>query len=212
MLKLPRSRWITHILAALFTAAICVLTFALKPDLRSAHALTIGTGYAALILVTLTLIIGTVQMWREKRNRNPVNLYARRDTGIWAGLAGIAHVVLGFQVHLGGVILRYFVDDSGNVRTDLFGASNYTGLIAVLILILLLVLSNDLSMRVLKGSRWKLLQRFNYGLFAFTLIHTFGYQIVVRREPILTAFTIALALIVLVTQGIGIRLYKSRLL
>lgn len=203
------SRWLTHAALILFAVIVYAVTAALKPNLRPLHMLTIATGYGAYLLLVLTLVIGTWQLWRKQARRNPVNLYVRRDVGIWCGLLGVVHIIIGFQVHLGGDVIAYFFDQ-GRLRFDLFGFANDTGLVAALILVALLVISNDGSMRLLKGRRWKNIQRLNYVLFALVLAHTLAYQNIVRRESALVAVTLALAMLVLGAQAAGIRWMNAK--
>jgi sulfoxide reductase heme-binding subunit YedZ len=68
------------------------------------------------------------------------------------------------------------------VRTDRFGFANHTGLLAVLIAILLLVPSNDWSLRRLGTIRWKSLQRWNYALLALVAAHGVAFQVVEKRQ------------------------------
>ncbi len=203
------SRWVTHGVMLALTLLVWALTAALKPTLQAVHSLTIATGYAAFIMLVLTLVIGMWTLLRRQTRRNPINLYVRRDIGIWAAWIGIAHVIFGFQVHLRGDVVGYFFDQ-GRLRLDLFGFANDVGLIGVVILIALLVLSNDWSMRWLKGKRWKAIQRLNYILFAAVVAHTLAYQSVVRRETALIVVVIVMTLVVLIVQGIGIRWVRAR--
>lgn len=201
----------THIAMAVVTAIGCWLTFLIKPDLDLVHGLTIGLAYVALLQLAGTLLIGPWQMLR-RQGRNPVNINLRRDIGIWAGITGLAHVVFGFQVHMQGNILHYFFrPDSWMPQINPFGAANYLGLAATLILLALLVLSNDLSLRKLKGRRWKAIQRFNYGLFGLVVLHTFGYQVAVQRMWLLPVASIALTAVVLGAQALGYRFYEMKL-
>jgi len=55
-------------------------------------------------------------------------------------------------------------------RSDSFDFANYTGLIAALIVVLLLALSNDASLRVLGKKRWKFLQRWNYAVMVLVVL------------------------------------------
>jgi sulfoxide reductase heme-binding subunit YedZ len=205
-----RQRVATHLVMALVTALGCWLTFALQPDLDWVHNLTIGTAYVALAQLATTLLIGP---WRllQRGQRNPANINLRRDIGIWAGLVGLAHVVFGFQVHMGGNILHYFFrPDSWLPQINVFGAANYLGLAGTLILLALLLLSNDLSLRTLKGRRWKAVQRFNYVLFGLVLLHTFGYQFELQRMWVMPVASIALAAVVLAVQALGYRYYRMQ--
>lgn len=206
-----RSRQLTHVFLALFTLAGCYLTYRLKPELRWFHVLTIALGYISLLLIFFTLIVGPFKLLAQRRN--PVNINLRRDTGIWAGITGTLHVLLGFQVHLGGDIVLYFFERTHHglkLALNLFGFSNDVGALATPILVALLLLSNDLSLRWLRGPLWKWLQRSNYILIVLVLAHTLGYQITVEREWIMPAATILLTLLVLAAQLIGVVISLAR--
>ncbi|MCI0396167.1 MAG: ferric reductase-like transmembrane domain-containing protein [Chloroflexi bacterium] len=214
---LPREkeRWLTHVALALATLVWMVVTFQLMPGVERARILAGGTGYLALLLLALTLLIGPWQLLRARRKRNPVNINLRRDIGIWTGLVGAAHVVFGFMAHLQGRFWLFFVEETPHGFRPLlnsFGISNYAGLLATLILLMLLFLSNDLTLRWLKGKLWKNLQRFNYGLFVLTLVHTILYQALIQRNPAMRFFTLALTMVAIVLQLAGfffIRSYTS---
>jgi methionine sulfoxide reductase heme-binding subunit len=204
-----RRRICTHVVLAALTAGGVWLTADLRPDASLAHVLTIGLGYAGLVFGAATLLIGPLSLWR--RRRNPVNVDLRRDVGIWAGITGLLHVVYGLQIHLGGRILRYFFEAGGyRPLLDLFGASNWVGGAATILLALLLLLSNDVSLRWLRGPRWKTLQRLNYVLFPAVLAHTAGYQLVVRRDAVLVILTVALTALVAVAQMAGLAAHRAR--
>jgi len=210
---LPREgkRLVTYVVLALLSAAGCYLTFLLEPEFNIAQILTVGLGYVALIFTVATLLIGPLNLLRQRRN--PVNINLRRDTGIWAAITGVLHVWFGFQVHLGGEIVRYFfevVDHGYRPLLNLFGLSNYVGAAATLVLVTLLTLSNDLTLRWLKGGWWKWLQRLNYILILLVVAHTFGYQVVVERALILPLATVGLVVLVLAAQATGILISWSR--
>src|SRR3974390_572773 len=122
----------------------------------------------AMILLGFTLLIGPWNLLC--RRRNPVSSDLRRDAGIWAGILGIAHTAVGQCVHLRGRPWLYYVygaqEHHRGLRNDLFGFSNYTGAIAVVLLAALLATSNDYSLRRFGSTGWKSLQRWNYAVFA----------------------------------------------
>jgi DMSO/TMAO reductase YedYZ heme-binding membrane subunit len=111
---------------------------------------------------------------------------------------------------MSGRFWLYFVypADEGRllpVRYDLFGLANYTGLMAILVLALLLALSNNASLRALGRQRWKALQRWNYAAFALTAVHGIAYQVLERREFLFVAIGSAVLLGVLTVQVAGLR-------
>lgn len=98
--------------------------------------LSVGTGYLALVLLGLTLLIGPANLLL--RRRNPVSSYLRRDVGAWTAIISIVHVVVGLQVHGGGQLAgarAYFVAPDGGLLTNSFGLANWIGLAALVIVV-----------------------------------------------------------------------------
>jgi sulfoxide reductase heme-binding subunit YedZ len=172
--------------------------------------LTTGTGYVALALLALTLLIGPANLLL--RRRNPVSSYLRRDVGAWTAVFSGAHVIVSLKVHGSGQIrdfLDFFVPD-GTPLTNSFGWGNWTGLAALVIVAGLLALSSDAALRKLKAKNWKRLQRLNYVLFALVIAHAFFYGALLRET---SPYAILLGLIVLAValgQGVGIWLFRRR--
>lgn len=150
------------------------------PDVR--HRASMATAYAALAFLAFCLWLGP---WNVlQRRRVPVSFDLRRDMGIWAGILAIVHTAVGLTVHLRGRMWMYFFSRLHplSVQHTTFGFANYVGLIAALLFVLLLVLSNDLSLRRLGTRRWKSLQRWIYAAFALTVTHGVAYQLVEKRR------------------------------
>ncbi len=80
----------------------------------------------------------------------------------------------------------------------------------IVIVVGLLVLSTDRSLRELKAKRWKDLQRLNYTLFALVLVHALFYGALRRPASPFTIVLIVTVVAVLVSQALGIRLWKRR--
>jgi sulfoxide reductase heme-binding subunit YedZ len=74
------------------------------------------------------------------------------------------------------------VDQRRRLRHDLFGVANHSGLIAALLFLLLLAISNDLSLRRLGTKKWKSLQRWTYIAAALTTLHAAAYQHIEKRQ------------------------------
>lgn len=205
-----RVRLLTHAAMVLLAALSCAATARLKPEIGPVHLLTIGLGYFSLAALAVTLLIGPWRLLHSQR-RTPVNIDLRRDIAIWAGIAGLLHVVFGFQVHMGGNILHYFfLPGSRMPQINSFGVSNVLGLAATVLLALLLILSNDLSVRLLRGKRWKAIQRLNYPLFALVVLHTWGYQYTIKRPWIMALLSVILAGLVVIGQWRGYRFYRMQ--
>ncbi len=212
MKRSRKGRMITHMVLWSMTILLYVLVALLIPREKQGQLMSIMFGYFSLLLIGVTLLIGPLNLLRMRHN--PVHLDLRRDVGIWAAITGCWHVVLVIQGRVfDGSVLLYFLRAGccGYVpQFTLFGISNDLGLLATVLLLVLLALSNTFSLRVLKGKRWKQVQRLTYLLMLFAAAHTLGYEYLNLREPLFFVFVIALLVLVLVGQGIGIALTLSR--
>jgi sulfoxide reductase heme-binding subunit YedZ len=172
--------WRHHLPLTLLSFVTVWLLYATRPYPDVITRLSFSTAWPALVLLAVTLIIGP---WRTLRGKAPIlSQDLRRDIGIWGGSLGVAHAVIGNCEHLRGRPWLYYVYEKTQehlipIRHDVFGFSNYTGLFAGLLLLLLLITSNDASLRKYGNAGWKSLQRWNYVCFGLTALHTYGYLI-----------------------------------
>jgi sulfoxide reductase heme-binding subunit YedZ len=163
-----------------------------------------ATAYAGLIFLAVSLWIGPWNVLR--RQPNPVSSDLRRDVGIWTGILAIAHTVIGLTVHLRGRMWMYFFKRLHplELQKTQFGFANFTGLLAALLFVVLLGISNDVSLRTLGIRRWKFVQRWAYVALGLTVAHGIAYQLVEKRRlPWVFLFT-ALILFVIGGQVLGI--------
>ena len=191
-----------HVVIALANVA-CVAVFwelfSIRRDVIS--RLSIATAYPALFLTAAALSIGP---WNVLRGQtNSVSFDLRRDLGIWAGIMALLHTGIGLNVHLRGRPWLYFIDQHYRVRHDLFGIGNDTGLLAALLFLVLLAISNDLSLRRLGTRTWKSLQRWTYMAVALTLMHAVAYQLVEKRQAAYDALVWATIAMTAVLQVAG---------
>jgi sulfoxide reductase heme-binding subunit YedZ len=167
--------------------------------------ITQASGYISIILLSISLIIGSISLL--SKNINPVSTYLRRDISIIGGTLAIIHSVAGLFIHLRGKTWLYFLnktEDDYHVRLDNFGLANYTGLISALIIILLLITSNDYLLKKLNPTRWKNIQRSSYIMFILIIIHCYYYRIG-REDPVLIySFYLPLLAIIFIFQMIGV--------
>jgi methionine sulfoxide reductase heme-binding subunit len=202
----------THLLLAAGVVALTLLIAVFVPRGKQVGFLIVALGYLSLLLIFVSLLIGPLNLLRLRRN--PLNIDLRRDVGIWAGITGGWHVLLVVRGTLpNGQLLGYFLQTGCCGYTPLvnvFGISNDLGLLATLLLLVLLALSNTVSLRILKGRRWKQLQRLTYLLAGLVVAHTIGYQYLNLRGPVLLVPVIILLVIVLASQSLGVVLTLSR--
>lgn len=201
------------ILAVALVVHLAVMRAVASPDGRQLiYRLSMTTGYVSVVLIAWAMLIGP---WRVRRGRPaPASTDLRRDVGIWGAIFGIAHVVTGLQVHFAGKFWKYFLYPDGDhhipLRYDLFGFANWTGLAAGLVLVLLLAISNDASLRALGTRRWKSWQRSTYWAAALTVAHALAYQVPTKNHGRWIAAFSLLTVIVLVMQLDGRRRMLAR--
>ena len=113
-----------HLPLAMASAACFLLLFALAKTKYLPFGLSMATAYTGVLLLDVTLVFGVFKVLRGEAS--PVSTDWRRDVGIWAALFGLAHVVIGLQVHAPGRMRTYFLYPSETshsfpLRLDTFG-------------------------------------------------------------------------------------------
>ena len=197
-----------HLPLAVASAACFLLLFEVAKTKYLPFGLSMATAYTSTLLLGVTLVFGVLKVLRGEAS--PVSTDWRRDVGIWAALFALAHVVIGLQVHAPGSMQTYFLypaekSHSFPLRLDAFGWANHLGLLAGLLLLLLLVLSNDWSLRRLGARRWKGLQRSSYAVFGLVVAHGVLYQILETRIVGWVIFFAVLGVLVIMLQATGFR-------
>jgi len=179
------------------------------------EGLSFATAYVSVLLLVATLSVGPLNLMRARPN--PVSTHLRRDLGIWAAIAGIAHTALGLQVHMGGRLSAYFIfpGSADALRADastVFVAANYMGALATVIFVMLMSLSNDFALRRAGAQRWKSLQRWSYVLVGLVILHGALYQLLEKRRfEAMALFGILVAGVVLLQiRGILIARRRAR--
>ncbi len=180
--RFSRRRVVRHLLFAVLAAGMTGLVYRILPQRDWRHQLSMGTAYAGLGFLLWSLLIGP---WNVLRGRaNPVSSDLRRDVSIWAGLLAVVHTGVGLTVHLRGRMWMYFFKRLHplHIQNNAFGAANYTGLLAALLFVMLLAISNDASLRSMGARRWKSWQRWAYAAAALTVVHAVIFQSVETRH------------------------------
>jgi sulfoxide reductase heme-binding subunit YedZ len=192
-----------HLRLAGIAAALIALCYALTPPPDVRHRASMAAAYVAMIFLAWSLLLGPLNVLRSRPN--PISFNLRRDVSIWAGLLALLHTAVGLTVHLRGRMWMYFFAKLHPLKLQKtqFGFANYTGLIAALLFLGLLLISNDLSLRSFGTKRWKTLQRMAYVAFALTLVHGWAFQMVENRKIPWMAVFWFMAAVALVAQLTG---------
>lgn len=172
----------------------------------------VAGGYVALGLLALTLLIGPANLML--RRRTPISNYLSRDVGTWAAVFSVVHLIVPLEHANGkGMIasfLQFFMAPNGGLLTNSFGLGNWTGLVALVIALGLLAISNDVALRKIKAGPWKQFQRLNYALFALVILHAFFYGALLRMTSPFTQLLGLSVVAVFVAQTAGIWLWRRK--
>ncbi|TXE11197.1 ferric reductase-like transmembrane domain-containing protein [Algoriphagus aquimarinus] len=193
------------------SVTFCIIFYLFwKPTLPIVPFITYTSGYLSICLLAVSLILGPINLMLKLKN--PISTNIRRDIGIFGGLLGLIHSVVGLFMHFTGRPWLYFVEEVEKgfaIRKGNFGLANYTGLLGAFILILLLVISNDYFLRKLKAAKWKNLQRFTYLMFVLVIAHSIFYRLNADKVDLIIYLYLPIFLTILAFQLIGIWL-KTR--
>ena len=168
-----------HYLPLISLVLIAGLIFYFKrTNIGTISLITQASGYISLVILAISLVLGSINLLLK--HKNLISTYLRRDISIIGGGLAVTHSIAGLFVHLRGKTWLYFLNQTENgysLRLDNFGLANYSGLISALIIMLLLITSNDYLIKKLNPGNWKKIQRLSYFMFILTLIHCYFYRI-----------------------------------
>jgi len=207
------SRRIKHHLALAGINGACFAAAAVGPSALLADRFSIVSAYLCLGLLCAGLAIGPIRAIRT--GRPSINIYLRRDIGIWAALIALLHLVIATALSMTPEYMAAFVDifdipPSQAIRAALFAWSTITGFLVGIVLLILLALSNDMAMRWLGLRWWKRLHRMSYLAFALTIFHGLAFQTLESRNRALIALVIVASLAVLGLQMTGYRFFARK--
>ena len=142
------------------------------------------TAWLCFALLVAALGLGP---WQALRTGQPVlNNLLRRDLGIWAALAGLAHLTVATGVVMQPAYFRAYI--TGPPENPLPGwagwigtASILAGYLVGLLVLMLLALSNNRSLARLGPARWKRLQRAAIVALFLTIAHGLIFQVIEGR-------------------------------
>jgi len=208
-----RNRWRHHcVLAAASFLMIGFVALTGSGD-TLLDDISLATAYICLLLMAVALCLGPLRVLRSAPLH--LNIYLRRDIGIWSGLAGLVHLFVATELSMNQSYMELYVNLStsglsDSMRASLFSWGSIVGFLVGIFVLLLLVLSNDKIMRFVGSMWWKRLQRFAYLAFVLTVLHGFAFQAIEARNVLLVGIVFVVFIGVLMLQISGFRAVKRR--
>jgi len=185
----------------------------LPPD--SMVSISIASAYTSIVFLLATLLVGPIQMVRSKAL--PLSSYLRRDLGIWTGIFALTHFYTSLEIDFGpgtSWLYLFFTDNPDALiplRLDLFGLSNYLGLIGIILFSVVLTISSDFALKALKPARWKKIQRGVYAATGLTFVHGIIYQVISERSVIYVLTFAFIFVVIFAAQTWGFQAKQKRL-
>jgi DMSO/TMAO reductase YedYZ heme-binding membrane subunit len=168
--------------------------------------LSVGSAWLCMLLLCGALLIGPLR--RSAGKPAPANIYLRRDVAVWSALQAFVHFYAGNVVSMNQVFMQSFVRIelapwSVGVRDQMFSWGASLGLAVGVLYVLLLLLSSDRALRLLRPERWKKLQKSAHLVLWLTVLHGFAFQLLEARY-------VPLALLTALTLGVFFLQYRGR--
>ena len=200
-----------HLLLFGIVIGMLLVTFAAGPAEAMIDRISIVSAWQFMVLLTIVLVIGPRRAIVS--GRATLNSHLRRDLAIWAGVAGLIHLVAGTGESMNPVYIATFVAPAGDtttlaLRNELFTWGTIIGLAIGVLLLMPLALSSDRALRRIGARWWKRLQRSSYVVFALTVGHALAFQYLESRSLWLVAAMVCLVAIVVVAQVAGYRIVR----
>lgn len=114
-----------HLVLASSTLLLFAVAAGSGPASNIEDRLSIVSAYVCLTLLGYTLLIGPAQLM--KTGRPVVNIYLRRDIGIWAAAIGLLHFVLANKLSMNSAYIDHFVNLGNTPPLSKFVASFILG-------------------------------------------------------------------------------------
>jgi len=200
------------VLVALTAASFGMAAFYGSTD-GIADRLSIVSAYLCMVLLGCALFIGSARA--ISTGRPGLNMYVRRDIGIWAALVGLVHFFLANALAMNTAYLDLYVKlsavpPSAEFRSQLYMWGTILGFLVAVLFFLLLGLSSDRMLRWVGTRWWKRLQRTSYLAFIFTALHAFAFQVLESRQGFLVGVVSFVCVVILVAQFAGVAAVRRR--
>jgi sulfoxide reductase heme-binding subunit YedZ len=213
VVDLSRGRWRHHGLLALGSLVATGLFVLFDTGSTLLDEMSLATAYLCLTFMAVAISLGPLRVL--EKYPLALNIYLRRDIGIWAGLTGLVHLFVATELSMSQRYMQLFVNVSTNllsddVRTELFSWGSIAGFVVGIFVLILLFLSNDKILRLIGPVWWKRLQRLAYPAFILTVLHGFAFQALESRSIIAIGIVTVAFIGVVILQIFGFRTVRRR--
>ncbi|WP_100399131.1 hypothetical protein [Bacillus sp. FJAT-44742] len=162
-----------HIVYGVITILISYLFFLTRSEWDPMHAWNRAFANVSLLYLFIIMFLGPFSKIKKGVGKW---LPARRELGIWGGIAALIHIFIIFDGWIEWEFSRLFVVFSPVEGSFFlhpgFAIGNIIGIVATIYLIFLLLTSNNKSMRFLGQKTWKHVQQKAGIYYMLVVLHT----------------------------------------
>ena len=178
-----------HLILALFSSIAAPLFHLTRTSIQPMHSWNRAFADLSFIFLLIVLFLGALTRL-DKRFAGWADW--RREIGIWSVLLSLPHIIIFFdgwvEWNLWLLFYNYYPSYNTWAFNHGFGLGNVLGIIALIYGIKLLLVSNDLSIRILGLPTWNYLQQSVTIFYLLVSIHTayflyFHFSTLQRSDP-----------------------------
>lgn len=178
------NRLYRHLLFAGLAGPVLLILPLSSPQIDLWEGLSIASAWLSMVALCAAMLIGPIRHAAAKPV--PLNIYLRRDLGIWSAGLAFVHFYAGTVVSMDPVYIQVFVSNAElapgpEVRDQLFVWGSIAGTVVAILFLLLLAISSDRAIRWLGPVRWKKVQRCIHPVLWLTVLHGIAFQILEAR-------------------------------
>ncbi|MEA3320945.1 MAG: ferric reductase-like transmembrane domain-containing protein [Bacillota bacterium] len=172
-----------HIVIGVCSLLISYLIVQSRNEWAPLHAWNRAFADVSLFMLGLVMIIGPIVRFLPSLK---VVIVWRRTLGVWSGILALIHtiIILNGWVEWDFTRLFFIFTPFGQewILHPGFALANVIGIIAVLYYLILMITSNNLSIKLLGNSAWNYLQSKTSTLYLLVLLHTLYFLYFHRPE------------------------------
>jgi sulfoxide reductase heme-binding subunit YedZ len=147
-----------------------------RSEWAALHAWNRAFGDLSLFLLVIVILMGPLVRFVPSIQKIMI---WRRSLGVWSGILAITHTIIILDGWVEWNLSRlFFIFTPFGKEWILhpgFALANAIGIIALLYYVILMITSNNVSIKILGNSAWNFLQKKTGTLYTLVLLHTFYF-------------------------------------
>lgn len=168
--------WTRHIILGVLALGLVYLFFISRSDWHPMHAWNRAFADVSLVYLMIIILLGPLAKLVKSVTRW---LVWRRELGIWTGIMAFIHVLIILDGWVEWELFRFFYIFSPMLNEWVihpgFALGNIVGIVGLIYVFLLMLVSNDYSIRKLGQKAWNYIQQRAHVYYLLVILHTFYF-------------------------------------